>query len=168
MKSTQPQAQASRNLLFLDDLSVGQRFVSGSHAVSAEEIKEFAARYDPQPFHLDEADAAKTFFGGLAASGWLTAAIAMRLNVEGGLPIADGVIGLGGELSWPKPVRPGDTIHVESEVKEITPSRSKSDRGIVTIESRTLNQAGENVQIVKTKILVFRRPSQSDRREGST
>src|SRR5262245_1563118 len=116
MNLTQSQNPSSGNLLFLEDLSVGQQFRSGSHAVSAEEIREFAARYDPQPFHLDDAAAKTTFFGGLAASGWLTASVAMRLNVEGGLPIAGGVIGLGGELSWPKPVRPGDTIHVESEV----------------------------------------------------
>ena len=151
--------QASSNRLFLEDLSIGQRFISGSHAVSAEEIKSFAAAYDPQPFHLDEAAAKRTLFGGLAASGWYTAALTMRLNVETGLPIAGGIIGAGGEISWPKPLRPGDSVHVESEVLEIVPSRSRSDRGIATIESRTLNQRGETVQILKAKLVVFRKES---------
>ena len=149
--------QASSNRLFLEDLTIGQRFISGSHAVSAEEIKGFAAAYDPQPFHLDEAAAKRTLFGGLAASGWHTAALTMRLNVETGLPIAGGIIGAGGEISWPKPLRPGDSVHVESEVLEIVPSRSRPDRGIATIESRTLNQRGEIVQILKAKLVVFRK-----------
>ena len=149
--------QASSNRLFLEDITIGQRFISASHAVSAEEIKGFAAAYDPQPFHLDEAAAKRTLFGGLAASGWHTAALTMRLNVETGLPIAGGIIGAGGEISWPKPLRPGDSVHVESEVLEIVPSRARPDRGIATIESRTLNQRGETVQILKAKLVVFRK-----------
>jgi len=85
----------------------------------------------------------------------------MRLNVESGLPIAGGIIGAGGEISWPKPLRPGDSVHVESEVLEIVPSRSRPDRGIATIESRTLNQRGEIVQILKAKLVVFRKESTS-------
>jgi acyl dehydratase len=145
------------NLLFLEDLFVGQRFSSGSHAVSEEEITSFARQFDPQPFHLSAAAAKGTFFGGLAASGWHTAALTMRLNVHGGLPIASGIIGAGGEINWPKPLRPGDVIHVESEVVEITRSKSRPDRGIVTIESRTLNQNGAPVQVLKAKLVAFSR-----------
>jgi len=143
--------------LYLDDLSVGQRFESGSHTLTSAEIKAFAAQFDPQPFHLDESAAADTLFKGLAASGWHTAAITMRLNVESGLPLAGGIIGAGGELSWPAPARPGDTLHVESEVVELRPSQSKPDRGVATVLSRTLNQRGEAVQILTARLIVFRR-----------
>jgi acyl dehydratase len=148
--------QPTIKTLFLEDFFVGQRFTSGSHVVDEEQIKAFAAQFDPQPFHLDDEKARGTLFGGLVASGWHTAAITMRLNAEGGLPIAGGLIGAGGEIEWPKPLRPGDTVHVESEVVEIVPSRSRPDRGIVTIVSRTLNQRGEAVMILKAKMIVFR------------
>jgi acyl dehydratase len=145
--------------LYLEDVSVGQRLSSGSYEMTAERIKEFATAYDPQPFHLDEEAARKSLFGGLAASGWHTAAITMRLNVESGLPIAGGIIGAGGEIHWPRPTRPGDILRVESEVLEITPSRSKPDRGIVTVLSTTLNQRGEIVQTFKARLVMFRRPA---------
>src|SRR5437868_12329842 len=122
---------AADKVFYLDDLAVGQRFSSGSRTLSADEIKSFARAYDPQPFHLDEAAARETLFQGLAASGWHAAAIAMNLMVRGGLPIAGGIIGAGGEIAWRKPIRPGDTLHVESEIVEVTPSRSKPDRGTV-------------------------------------
>lgn len=143
--------------LYLDDLYVGQRFASATDTIDEAQIKAFAARFDPQPFHVDEKAAEDTLFKGLAASGWHTAAITMRLNVEGGLPLAGGIIGAGGELAWPAPTRPGDTLHVESEVLEITPSRSKPDRGIAVVLSRTLNQRGEVLQILKAKLVVPRR-----------
>ena len=144
--------------LYLDDLGVGQRFVSATHSIDEAQIKAFAMQFDPQPFHTDETAAKDTFFKGLAASGWHTAAITMRLNVETGLPLAGGLIGAGGEINWPAPTRPGDTLHVESEVVEITSSRSKPDRGIAAIVSRTINQRGEVVQILKAKLVVPRRP----------
>ena len=112
--------------LYLDDLHVGQRFTSGTHAIDAAQIKAYAREFDPQPFHLDDEAAKATLFGGLAASGWHTVAITMRLLVEGGLPLAGGIIGAGGEINWPKPTRPGDVLHVVSEVEEITPSRSRA------------------------------------------
>jgi acyl dehydratase len=143
--------------LYLEDLRVGQRFTSGTHKVDEAEIKAFAATYDPQPFHMDSEAAKGTLFGGLAASGWHTAAITMRLNVDGGLPLAGGIVGAGGEMAWPNPTRPDDILHVESEVSEIVPSRSRPDRAIVTIESRTLNQRGVVVQVLKAKLVVFRR-----------
>ena len=106
--------QIPADRLHLDDLHVGQRFTSASHTIDEAQIKAFASQFDPQPFHTDEEAAKGTFFKGLAASGWHTAAITMRLNVEGGLPLAGGIIGAGGEITWPAPTRPGDTLHVES------------------------------------------------------
>jgi len=144
--------------LYLDDLQVGQRFTSGTHALDEAQVKAFAAQFDPQPFHLDDAAAQGTLFGGLAASGWHTAAITMRLLVEGGAPIAGGIIGAGAELQWPTPTRAGDVLVVESEVVAVAPSRSKPDRGIVTVRSETRNQRGEVRQVNTARLLVFRRP----------
>jgi acyl dehydratase len=149
--------------LYLDDLHVGQRFTSGTYRMEEERMKAFAAEFDPQPFHLDDAAAKDSFFRGLAASGWHTAAATMRLMVTGGLPFAGGMVGLGGEISWTKPTRPGDTLHVESEILEINPLRSKPDRGVVTVRSVTLNQNGEQVQVLTSKILVFKRPGDPEK-----
>ena len=144
--------------LYLDDLSIGQKFTSGTFHVTEEKIKAFATEFDPQPFHLNEVAAQASVFAGLAASGWHTAAIAMRLLVDGGLPLGNGIIGLGGELAWPKPTRPGDTLHVESEILEIVPSRSKPNQAIVKVRSATLNQHDEPVHSFTSKCLVFKRP----------
>jgi acyl dehydratase len=143
--------------LYLDDLQVGQRFTSGTYVIEEAQIKAFAAEFDPQPFHLDESAAQASIFRGLAASGWHTAAIAMRLLVEGGLPFAHGIVGLGGEIAWPRPTRPGDTLRVESEIVEIRPSRSKPQQGIVTVRSTMLNQGGETVYLLTARLLVLRR-----------
>ena len=143
--------------LYLEDLRVGQRFVSATLAVDAEQIVAFAAAFDPQPFHLDDAAARESLFGGLAASGWHTAALTMRLQLAGGLPIAGGIIGAGGEIAWPRPTRPGDVLRVESEVLEIRPSRSRPERGMVTVRSETRNQRGETVQVLTAKLVVPRR-----------
>lgn len=127
--------------------------------MDAERIKSFAAEFDPQPFHLDEAAAEASIFRGLAASGWHTAAVAMRLLVDGGLPFANGLIGLGGELQWPNPTRPGDVLRLESEVLELIPSRSKPGQGIAVVKITLTNQRGQVVYIFTVKVLVFRRPS---------
>lgn len=142
---------------FLEDLSVGQRFSSGSHTIDEAQIKAFAAQFDPQPFHLDGEAAKATLFGRLAASGWHTAAITMKLLVASGLPLRGGIIGSGGEINWPKPTRPGDTLTVLSEIEEITPSRSRPDRGMIRVRSETRNQDGETVQILIAKLVVPRR-----------
>ncbi|HLJ25748.1 MAG TPA: MaoC family dehydratase [Candidatus Angelobacter sp.] len=156
-------AKQSANL-YLEDLFVGQRFTSGTYTMDEDLIKSFATQFDPQPFHLDGAAAQATVFRGLAASGWHTAAATMRLLVIGGLPLGNGIIGLGGDLTWPNPTRPGDTLHVESEVVEITPSRSKPNQALVKVKSTTLNQEGNAVYIFTGKVLVFKRPSKvSDR-----
>jgi acyl dehydratase len=143
--------------LYLDDLQVGQRFQSGTYAIDEGQIKAFAAEFDPQPFHLDESAAQASIFKGLAASGWHTAAIAMRLLVDGGLPFAHGIVGLGGEVAWPRPTRPDDILHVESEIVEITPSRSKPHQGIVTVRVTMFNQNGEAVYLLTARLLVLRR-----------
>lgn len=142
---------------FLDDLHVGQRFTSGRYRVDADEIKRFAREFDPQPFHLEEEAGAHSVFGGLAASGWHTAAITMRLLVTSGLPLAGGLIGAGVELSWPQPTRPDDVLHVESEILSVTPSRSRPDRGMVAVRSETKNQRGEVRQVMVAKMVVPRR-----------
>ena len=143
--------------LYLEDLEVGRRFSSATHVVDEAQIKAYAAQFDPQPFHLDDAAARATLFGGLAASGWHTASITMRLLVESGLPLAGGIIGAGGEISWPKPTRPGDTLQVVSEIEEVTPSRSRPERGMVRVRSETRNQRGEVVQILTARLIVPRR-----------
>jgi len=143
--------------LYLDDLKVGDRFESEGHEIDAEQIKAFATLFDPQPFHLDEEAAKDTFFGGLAASGWHTAAITMRLLVTSGVPLADGIIGSGGTIAWPRPTRPGDILRVQAEVTEIVPSRSKPDRGMVSMRCETLNQRGEVLQQFLPKLVVMRR-----------
>ena len=144
--------------LFLDDLHVGQRFTSGIHVVDEEQMKTFARQFDPQPFHLDSGAAKDTLFSGLVASGWHTAAITMRLLVESGLPLAGGIVGAGGELDWPNPTRPGDSLQVESEVLDIRRSRSRPDRGVATVRSMTRNQRNEVVQHLTAKLIVPRRP----------
>jgi len=145
--------------LYLEDLRVGQRFTSETYVMEAARIKEFAAEFDPQPFHVDESAAQVSIFKGLAASGWHTAAVAMRLLVMGGLPFANGLVGLGGEISWPRPTRPGDILHVESEIVEISPSRSKPNQGIVTVRGTMFNQDGEAVYLLTARLLVLRRPT---------
>jgi acyl dehydratase len=144
---------------YLDDLHPGLRFTTAEHPVDALQIVDFASRWDPQPFHLDAEAAKATFFQGLAASGWHTAAITMRLLVTSGLPLGDGIIGAGGELSWPKPTRPGDRLRVESEVLDVIPSRSRPDRGMVQMKCETMNQHGDLLQRFLPKLVVFRAPA---------
>jgi acyl dehydratase len=137
--------------LYLEDLRVGQRFRSGTHRMDEEQIRAFAEQFDPQPFHLDAEAAKEALFEGLVASGWHTAAVTMRLLVGGGLPIA------GGEIKWPRPVRPGAVLHVESEILELRPSRSRPDRGVATVRSETRDQFGEVVQVLVAKLVVPRK-----------
>ena len=149
--------QGSEKRLYLDDLHLGLRFTSRTYVIDEAQIKAFARQFDPQPFHLDDEAAKHTMFAGLAASGWHTAAITMRLLVESGLPLAGGIIGAEGKLTWPKPTRPGDTLQVESEIVAITPSRSRADRGTATVRSLTRNQKNEVVQDLTAKLVVPRR-----------
>ena len=146
--------------LYLEDFAVGQKFGSGRLKVDAARIKSFAAEFDPQPFHLDEADATKTIFGGLAASGWHTAAMTMRLQVEAELRPVGGIVGAGfDEFRWPRPVRPGDELHLECEVLEVRPSKSRPSQGLIKVRTTTLNQNGEAVQVLVANLVVPRRPA---------
>jgi acyl dehydratase len=149
---------SSRTPLYFEDFAAGQIYRSGTLSVDTPAIKSFAAQFDPQPFHLDEVAAQATLFRGLAASGFHTAALTMRLLVDGGAPIAGGIIGAGlDELRWPRPVRPGDTLRTESEVMELRPSRSRPE-GLVKMRTTTLNQNNEPVQVMVANLLVPRRP----------
>jgi len=144
---------------YFEDFAVGQTFGSGRLRIDEEGIKSFAAEFDPQPFHLDEKAARETLFRGLAASGWHTAALTMRLLVESELKPAGGVIGAGfDELRWPRPVRPGDELRVESEVLEVRPSKSRPEQGLLKLRTTTLNQDGEAVQVSVGNLVVPRRP----------
>ena len=145
---------------YLEDFAVGQTFGSGRLRVDKEQIKAFAAEFDPQPFHLDEDAARDTIFRGLAASGWHTAALTMRLLVESEIEPAGGVVGAGfDEFRWPRPVRPGDELHIESEVLEVRPSRSRSNQGVIKVRTTTLNQNNEAVQVQIANLIVPRRQS---------
>jgi acyl dehydratase len=144
---------------YLEDFAVGQTFGSGRLAVDKERIKSFAAEFDPQPFHLDEQSARDTMFRGLAASGWHTAAMTMRLLVDSELKPAGGVIGAGGdEIRWPRPVRPGDELHLESEVLEVRPSKSRPNQGLIKVRTTTFNQDDAAVQVLVANLVVPRRP----------
>lgn len=142
--------------IYLEDLAVGDTFTSAEHCLDAEQIIRFAREYDPQPFHLDENLAKDTFFEGLAASGWQTSAITMKLLV-GSLPLARGVIGANAEVTWPQPTRPGDRLRVQSTIVSITPSRTRRDRAMVVVECITSNQRGEALQRMTSKVLCFAR-----------
>ena len=144
---------------YLEDFAVGQTFGSGRLRIDRRRIETFAAEFDPQPFHLDEQAARNTLFGGLAASGWHTAALSMRLLVESELKPAGGIIGAGfDELRWPRPVRPDDELRVESEVLEVRPSQARPNQGLLKLRMTTLNQNGEAVQVAIGYLLVQRRP----------
>jgi acyl dehydratase len=132
-----------KSAFFLEDLRVGERFVTGTHRVEEEQVRAFAEQFDPQPFHLDAEAAKGTLFEGLVASGWHTAAITMRLLVEGGMTIAGGILGAGSDITWPNPTRLGDILRVESEVLELRPSRSRPDRGMANVRSEPRNDRGD-------------------------
>lgn len=142
--------------LYLEDLSVGDTFVSDTYSLDAQQIVRFASEYDPQPFHLDDEQAKGSFFQGLAASGWHTSAITMKLLV-GCMPLARGVIGANTEVAWPQPTRPGDILQVTCTIVAITPSRSRPGRAMVRLEAITANQRGEALQKMATNILCFGR-----------
>jgi acyl dehydratase len=146
------------NEKYLEDFAAGQIYGSGRITVEEDRIKTFAAEFDPQPFHLDEDSARRSIFGGLAASGWHTAALTMRLLVESDFKPVNGIIGAGfDELRWPLPVRPGDELHVESEVLEVRPSKSRPHQGLVKVRTTTKNQKGEVVQVSVGNLVVPQR-----------
>ena len=144
---------------YLEDFAAGQKYESGRILVSADKIRAYAAEFDPQPFHLDDAAARGSLFGGLAASGWHTASLTMNLLVRSELRPAGGFIGAGvDELRWPGPVRPGDELHLVCEVLETRESRSRPTHGLMRVRVNTLNQRSETVQTFVATLLVERRP----------
>ena len=148
------------NEKYLEDFAVGQTYVSGRIKVDEDRIKAFAAEFDPQPFHMDEEAARGSIFGGLAASGWHTAAITMRLLVESELKPAGGIIGASfDEFRWPLPVRPGDELHLDIEVLDVRPSKSRPTQGMIKVRTTTKNQNGEAVQVSVGNLVVPRRPA---------
>jgi len=153
----------STDLLYFDDLHVGETFAGKvTHEVTEADIKRFAREFDPQPFHLDDEAARTTLFGGLAASGWHTAAITMRLLVESELAPVGGIVGAGfDEFRWPRPVRPGDELRVESEVLEVRASKSRPDQGVIKVRTTTLNQDDQPVQVSVGNLIVPRRPARA-------
>ena len=145
---------------YLEDFAPGQKYGSGRLRVESERIKSFAAEFDPQPFHQDEEAARRSIFGGLAASGWHTAAMTMRLLVESDFKPAGGIVGAGfDEFRWPLPVRPGDELTVEAEVLEVRPSKSRPNQGLIKVRTTTRNQKGEAVQVSVGNLVVPRRPA---------
>src|SRR3954466_9921973 len=146
---------------YLEDFAAGQKYAGAARVrVEAERIRAFAAEFDPQPFHLDDAAAQISIFRGLAASGWHTAAMTMRLLVESDLKPAGGIVGAGfDEFRWPLPVRPGDELHVEIEVLEVRPSKSRPTQGLIKVRTITKNQNGETVQVSVGNLVVPRRPA---------
>ena len=150
-----------KQIYYLDDFEVGQQFSSASHVMNAEAIKRFAAEYDPQLFHTDDEAAKATLFQGLAASGWHTAAVTMRLLVESEFKPAGGVIGASlNELQWPRPVRAGDELSVEAEVLEVRPSKSRPEQGMLKVRVTTYNQRREPVQVYLGNLVVRRNAPQ--------
>ncbi len=148
---------------YLEDFAAGQIFRSGTLRVTADEIKAFAAKFDPQPFHLDEDAARKSLFQGLAASGWHTAALTMQLLVGGELKPAGGIVGAGfEEFRWLKPVRPGDELRLESEIIEVRASKSRPEQGLIKVRTTTFNQNNEPVQVLVGTLVVPRRLANSE------
>jgi acyl dehydratase len=145
---------------YLEDFAVGQVFNSARTRVDKEQIVAYAKQFDPQPFHLDEEAARKSPFQGLAASGWHTAGMTMRIMLDGEFNPAGGILGVGfDELSWPRPVRPGDELHAKSEILEVRPSKSRPDRGMIRVRTTTYNQKDEPVMAFTGNLLVPRRPA---------
>jgi acyl dehydratase len=148
-----------QNGLWLDDFAEGMNFASDSYEVTREEIIQFAERYDPQAFHLGDEQAHGTFFGELAASGWHTAAITMRLLAGSEFRIATGVVGTNISLTWPSATRPGDVLHLEITIDEITRSKSRPNRGVIVLSYRTLNQHGEVRQQTVGRLVAWDNPA---------
>jgi acyl dehydratase len=144
---------------YLEDFAAGQVFTSNRLQVAKQEILAFASKFDPQPYHIDEEAARKSVFKGLVASGWHTAAVTMQLLVDSEFQPADGILGQGlEELSWPRPVRPGDELRVQTEVLEVRASKLRDDRGAIRVRCTTVNQKDQPVQIFTATLLVMCRP----------
>ncbi len=145
---------------YLEDLVPGSKSSFGSYKVTREEVIAFASKYDPQPFHLDDDAAAKTHFGRIAASGWHSCAMTMRMIVDNIGTVNQASIGSPGvdNLRWLLPVYPGDTLRVETEIADVTPSRSKPDIGSFRTNITVFNQNDVPVLTMTSIVLIRRRP----------
>jgi acyl dehydratase len=150
-------------MIYFEDLVVGAETEFGSYEVTREEVLEFARKYDPQPFHLSDDEAAKTHFGRLSASGWHTAAMTMAVIARH--VVGDKQAGLGSpgidELRWKKPVYPGDTLRVSGRIVDKTPSRSRPEMGSFRTETTVTNQHGDVVMTFTSIVLMRRRPQKA-------
>ncbi|AUH50550.1 dehydratase [Chromobacterium sp. ATCC 53434] len=148
-------------MLYFEDLQVGQRFLSPSHTLSEDEIVRYARQFDPQPFHTDPQAAEHSFFNGLAASGWHTSSLSMRLVTESELgQAANGLIGMQVEhMRWPRPTRPGDTLQVEVEILDMRRSGSQPGFGVVKVRWTTRNQRGETAMQLESALWLQCRPA---------
>ncbi|QGM99102.1 MaoC/PaaZ C-terminal domain-containing protein [Methylocystis parvus] len=152
--------------VYFEDLHTGLRFKSEPFDMTEEGLIRFSRDNDPQFFHVDPEAAKESIFGGLIASGWQTGALTLRALLEGcGMTFAGGVVGMDAHLSWKRPVRPGDRLHIEGEITKLRASRSQPDRGFVTFKAATLNGAGEIVQTIEATMLAFRDPAREANRE---
>lgn len=162
-----PKAATLPGMRYFEDVSIGDRFHTGEHEVTAEEIMAFGRQYDPQPFHTDPVAAQGTLFGQLVASGWHTAAVSMQLMVRSDMELDGGVIGQGIEaLRWPRPVLPGDRLRVEMKIEDKQPVPHRPERGVIKLRCRTLNQHGKIVQDMTANLVIARRPSAARPTEG--
>lgn len=144
--------------VWLGEFEIGDYYISDTYEVTEKEIIEFSEKYDPQYFHTDPEKAKDSFFGRLASSGWMTAGITMKLQVETS-PFAFDLVGLGVEIKWPLPTLPGDLLKIRTEVTDIKISESKPNQGIISIETITTNQDDEVKMVLQNKILGFKRPA---------
>jgi len=148
---------AMSRTVYFDDLTVGQRLSSTPIELSQDAIIAFARASDPQYFHVDPDAAQDSLFGGLIASGWQTGALTLRMLLENaGMTFAGGCVGMDAHISWRRPVRPGDRLHIEGEITKLRTSRTQPDRGFVTFKAATLNGAGETVQTIEATMIAFR------------
>jgi acyl dehydratase len=144
---------------WFEDFRVGERFEFGDYRVTEDEIVEFARRYDPQPFHVDAQAAARSHFGGLIASGWMSCSVLMRMLCDHFIPPASSMGSPGiDELRWLKPVRPGDRLRASAEIVDVKASTSKPDRGVITVRQELINQLGERVLSMTGRGMYQRRP----------
>lgn len=146
--------------VYFEDLAVGQRLESSWVEMTEESLIRFSRENDPQFFHVDPEAAKESMFGGIIGSGWQTSALTLRLLLERcGLSFVGGVVGLDAQISWKRPVRPGDRLHIEGEITKLRTSRSHPDRGFVTFRAATLNGDGDTVQMIEATMLAFRDPA---------
>ena len=150
-------------MIYFEDLEIGRETLFGSYEVTREEVIEFARKYDPQPFHLSDEEAARTHFGRLAASGWHTCAMTMAVIARHVVREEQAGLGSPGvdELRWLKPVYPGDTLTVRGRILEKTPSRSRPEIGSFRTETTVTNQDGAPVMRFTSIVLIRRRPAES-------